>query len=72
MHLQKIGFSLKNELFPKSPFSKRTRLRVAHPIAGALLFYALNDTCIQNQCGYDIYLLEYVAAKLNMDIRQLS
>ena len=58
----------KNELFPKNPFSIRRRLRAAHP-SNALLFYAINNSCIKDQCGYDIYLLEYIAEKLNMDVR---
>ncbi len=61
----------KNGLFPKNPFLIRRKLRVAYPTASALLFYALDDTCIQKHCGYDVDLLEYLAAKLNMDIRQL-
>ncbi len=60
----------KSELFPKNPFSIKTRLKAAHPSSNDLLFFALNDTCIKNQCGHDIDLLEYIAEKLNMDIRQ--
>jgi hypothetical protein len=59
----------KNDIYPKNPFSIRRRLKAAHPSSNALLFYAINDTCIKDQCGYDIYLLEYIAEKLNMDIR---
>jgi len=59
----------KNELFPKNPFSIRRKLRAAHPTSNALLFYAINDTCIKDHCGYDVYLLEYIAEKLNMEIR---
>jgi hypothetical protein len=70
-HLISIGLIVrdKNDLFPKNPFSIRRMLRAAHPSSNALLFFAINDTCIKNQCGYDIYLLEYIAEKLNMDLR---
>ncbi len=61
----------KNKLFPKDQFSIRTILRAAHPSSNNLLFYSINDTCIKDQCGHDIYLLEYIAEKLNMDIRQI-
>ena len=62
----------KNNLFPRDQFSIRTKLRATHPSSNALLFFALNDTCIKDKCGHDIYLLEYIAEKLHMDIRQIS
>ncbi len=70
---ESLGFSVdkEKELFPKNPFLIRRRLRAVHPSSNALLFYAINDVCLKNQCGYDIYLLEYIAEKLNMDIRRI-
>ncbi len=58
----------KNELFAKNIFSIRRKLRAAHPLADVLLFYATKQTCLQFHCGYDVYLLEYLAEKLNMEI----
>ena len=53
---------------PKSESIRRNILRIAHPTSNALVFYATNDTCVQQQCGSDIFLIEYIAAKLNKEI----
>ena len=51
------------------PHLKRAKLRVARPISNALLFFGINDTCIQQMCGFDILFLQYIAQKLNKEIR---
>jgi hypothetical protein len=66
------GFVVKEkDMFTtKANVSKRSQLRVAHPTSDSLLFYAtINDLCLQWQCGLDIFLLEYIAVKLNKEIR---
>jgi hypothetical protein len=68
----KKGFRIKhNNVFePQTKkFFGRDKLIVAHPTANALLFYAINDTCVHQQCGLDIFLLEYIAQKMNKEIR---
>ena len=45
-------------------FPRRT-LRVAEPGSNAFQFYAINSTCLHQHCGLDIYLVEYLAFKLN-------
>ena len=69
------GFTIKGkDIWNPEPnqFHQRAIIRVSHPISNALLFYATNDTCIQQQCGLDILLLEYIALKLNKEIRSVN
>jgi len=66
-----LGFVLKSKsnLFNLKPYLSGGKIRVVHPIGGALLFFALNDACITTFCGEDIYILEYVAHVLNLQIQ---
>ena len=42
----------------------RRTLRVARPTSSAFQFYGHNDSCLHDQCGLDVYLVEYIALKL--------
>ena len=43
-------------------------LRVACPNSNANLFYGINDTCVHQQCGYDIAMIDYIASKLQLQL----
>jgi len=64
------GFSRDVDLFNPKWASSRGVLRAAHPTANALQFYANGDACVTVRCGLDVYYLEYIAIKLNMEIRK--
>jgi hypothetical protein len=60
----------KEKIFPKNGISNnRGILRVAHPTTTALQFFSLNDSCVQQFCGLDVALLDYIAEKMNLNIR---
>ena len=60
--------SLEN-IFKEENFTTRGVLRAAHPTANSLVFFGLNDDCVQQMCGLDLYFLDYIANGLNKEVR---
>ena len=69
--LQFSGFVVKTQESLSSAIHSdlsRSILHVACPTSNAILFYGINDTCIHQQCGYDMAMINYIASKLRVEL----
>ena len=68
--LQFSGFVEKTQSLSAAIHSDLSQsiLHVACPTSNAILFYGINDTCIHQQCGYDMAMINYIASKLRVEL----
>ena len=70
-YLQFSGFVVKTQESLSSAIHSdlsQSILHVACPTSNAILFYGINDTCIHQQCGYDMAMINYIASKLRVKL----
>ena len=59
----------KSSIFSQNSFPvKRSKLRVAHPTVKVLLLFAPSDTCLKHRCGLDVFMIQYIAQKLKLEL----